>query len=45
MRWSEYVVCKGEPGNEYRLLVRKLEGDACLVVLDACRRITLKSRF
>jgi hypothetical protein len=32
----------GKPGNEYRLFVRKPEGNARLLVLGACRKITLK---
>jgi hypothetical protein len=42
MGCSEYVACVGEPGNEYRLFVRKPEGNACLVVLGAYGRIILK---
>jgi hypothetical protein len=32
----------GEPGNAYRRFDRKPEGNECLVVLDAYRRIILK---
>jgi len=42
MRWSEFVACKSEPGNAYRLFDRKPERNACLVVLGAYRRIILE---